>query len=196
MIIHPQFLLGIVNNDNLFCSLIQVSSCRKASAERSCCAIYNVSSSMERTLIFSWTFYINFVARRMNLKNFCSFYKHHSTHGGLASQHASQGSHDWGICLQVGLHTEGERVYIQGVCIQRGLHPVGLHPGGICIQRGSASRGVCLWGVCIQGGWADPPMGYYKIRSTSRQYTSYWNTFLWYLSSLVFHIQDLLSYIS
>ena len=54
-----------------------------------------------------------------------------------------------------------------GVSASRGEFCLGgLHPGG--------SAG----GVCIQGDWADPPIVYYGIRSTSRRYTSYWNAFL------------------
>ena len=43
------------------------------------------------------------------------------------------------------------------------VHRWGLHTGG------SASR---------KGGWADPPIAYYGIRSTSGRYASYWNAFL------------------
>ena len=101
-----------------------------------------------------------------------------------------------------------------GVYMQGGLHPRGLHPGGFCIQReglqpgGSASRGrpasgtewVCIWGdlylvgsgsegvciqgVCIGGIGRPPPIGYYEIQSKSRQYTPYWNAFLFVLLSL------------
>ena len=42
---------------------------------------------------------------------------------------------------------------------------------GVCIQGG---------GVCIRGVWQTrpPPIGYYRIRSTSGRYASYWNAFL------------------
>ena len=46
--------------------------------------------------------------------------------------------------------------------MQRGLHPEGgLHPGWSTFQKGLHCRGVCI-----------------GIRSTSGQYASYWNTFL------------------
>ena len=75
-----------------------------------------------------------------------------------------------------------------GVCIQE----VSVSRGGVCIQRGgsasgkSASRGLGFGGglhrrgVCIQGDLAryPTPIVYYGIRSTSRQYASYWNAFL------------------
>ena len=50
---------------------------------------------------------------------------------------------------------------------------------GVYMRGGFASR----W-VCIQGGLADPlPIGYYRIRSTSGRYASYWNAFFFYIST-------------
>ena len=61
-----------------------------------------------------------------------------------------------------------------GVCIQGGLHP-----GGGSASGGSVCRGVCIWEESAsRGGWADPPIGYCGIRSTSGRYASYWNAFL------------------
>ena len=74
--------------------------------------------------------------------------------GGLASQHAS---------LQGG----------QGSALRRE-----------CESRRSASRKDCIWGEVHPGNWTPPNthtdiryMGYYRIRSTSGQYASYWNVF-------------------
>ena len=82
------------------------------------------------------------------------------------------------------------------VCLG-GLHPAGstwggLHPGAVYLgglprgglSRGSASGGSASRGVCIRGieqNPLPPPIGYYRIRSPSRQYTSYWNAFLLFL---------------
>ena len=89
------------------------------------------------------------------------------------------GLHRGGLCIQGCVHS-GMGVCIQGVCFQGGLHPKGSASKGVCIQRGlhlggSASRGL---GVCIQGGLGRPPIRYFRIQSTSRQYASYWNAFL------------------
>ena len=66
---------------------------------------------------------------------------------------------------------------------------------GDCLQghlprcRGeSASRGGLHWGSASGGrGWGDPPQ-IHGIRSTSGQYTSYWNAFLLLLTCLIAHI--------
>ena len=60
-------------------------------------------------------------------------------------------------------HSVHRGVWLQGGSATR---------GAAC--RGSASRGVCLQGK----GWADPPIGYYEIRSMIGRYASYWNAFL------------------
>ena len=56
-----------------------------------------------------------------------------------------------------------------------------FHGGG-----GSASRGVLHPGVCIQGGLHPPPIGYYGIWSTSGQYASHWNAFLFSIVPIPF----------
>ena len=78
--------------------------------------------------------------------------------GGLTSQHVSQ------VTWPRGLHPKGS-------ASGRGLHPWGL----------PTHCRVCLWWV---GQTAQDPryMGYYGIRSTSRQYASYWNAFLFVVS--------------
>ena len=86
------------------------------------------------------------------------------------SVHRGSASGVWRICIEgvEGLHRGGEGSVSRGW----GLHPgtEGLHPGG----GRSASRGwgVCIHGVCLLGtalrrGWADFPIRYYRIRSTS-----------------------------
>ena len=121
----------------------------------------------------------------------------HSVHrwgrGWLPSMHNR--SHDQGVCirgvcLQVGLHSResvsrgfciwgGGGSVSRGVCLQESR----LHPGESASKE-SASRGVCLQRrAYIQGGWVDPSpryMGYCRIWSTSGQYTSYWNAFLFF----------------
>ena len=82
----------------------------------------------------------------------------------------------------MGMHHGG------GVCVQGGLHP------GVCIGEESASRG-CIKGVCIQWyasggwGWADHPMGYYRMWSTSGWYVFHWNAFLFiiYLDEFIIY---------
>ena len=52
----------------------------------------------------------------------------------------------------------------------------GLH--GVCISAVCINGGLHPAGVYIQGAWVDPPdIGYYRIRSTSGWYLSYWNAF-------------------
>ena len=61
--------------------------------------------------------------------------------------------------------------------------------GGFCIQGGSASKGGGLHpeGLHRWGRMADPPNGYYGIRSTNGRYASYWNAFL-FLYAISFSI--------
>ena len=47
---------------------------------------------------------------------------------------------------------------------------------------GSAASGGLVCPPRGVGGWADPPFGYYGIRSTSGRYASYWNAFLFYVN--------------
>ena len=54
----------------------------------------------------------------------------------------------------------------------------GLHPGGSA-SRGGLHRGGGSASVgSVSRGWIDTPIGYYGIRSTSGQYTSYCYAFL------------------
>ena len=59
-----------------------------------------------------------------------------------------------------------------------------------CLSVWPRGRGLHPGLVCIQGGWADhhPPIGYYGIRSTRGQYTSYWNAFLFFVFLLVWNV--------
>ena len=95
--------------------------------------------------------------------------------GGLpacSTGHMTGGSASWG------LHPGGG-----GVCIQG---DEGLHPGGWAVPPSH----VCLWG----GSDRRPPlhpqkyMGYYRIRSTSGRYASYWNAFLFIFLIKVCHL--------
>ena len=60
-----------------------------------------------------------------------------------------------------------------------------VHRGGAYVAGGVHGRGHPWQGACVAGGvhgrghvWHAPPTRYYKIRSMSRQYASYWNAFL------------------
>ena len=57
---------------------------------------------------------------------------------------------------------------VGGMCGRGAMHGGGVHDGGPCMVGG-----MCGWGVRGR---------YYKIRSMSGQYTSYWNAFLLLLS--------------
>ena len=71
----------------------------------------------------------------------------------------------WRVCLQDGgLPPEGGLLPGGGSAYRRGLPPEGEPTSG-----GSASRGL---------GLDIPPLRYCVIRSTSRQYASYWGAFL------------------
>ena len=123
--------------------------------------LYLTTHTVTRDLIKgfqkSWV-YIIFTARKLSLE---------------------QGNVFAGVCLSTGgwLPSMYHRLHDHGVCIQRGLHL-----GGVYIHGGLATHcRVCLWRV---GQTAQDPryMGYYGIRSTSRQYASYWNAFLLVIS--------------
>ena len=82
----------------------------------------------------------------------------------------------WGACMVAGGHAwlwgcawlqgackvAGGHVWLQGVCMVVG----GVHGCGGCVHGGR----VAGWGAYME---------YDEIRSMSRQYTSYWNAFLW-----------------
>ena len=82
------------------------------------------------------------------------------------------------------------KVIFSQMCVIPSVHRTerGLYPEG-CLHLGvSASRGVCMQGH----GSADPPstFGYYRIRSTSGRYASYWSAFL--VLKLILHTSGLI----
>ena len=84
-----------------------------------------------------------------------------------------------GVCMAGG--TCGEGACMAGcVCVVggmngRGCMVGGMHGRGACVAGGMCGRGVCAMGVCVAGGVHGR---YYKIRSMSRWYASYWNAIL------------------
>ena len=117
-----------------------------------------------------------------------------STEGWLPSTHYR--SHDWGVCIQGGMHPGG--VCLQGGSASGGLgRPPspdtwdatgygqqldGTHPTEMLSYSGASRRGLPLgrgvfsiWGV---GQTSPRYMGCYRIRSTTGRYASNWNAFL------------------
>ena len=123
--------------------------------------LYLTTHTVTRDLIKgfqkSWV-YIIFTARKLSLGQGNVFAGVCLSTGGLTSEHVSQ-------------VTWPRDLYPKGSASGRGLHPWGL----------PTHCRVCLWWV---GQTAQDPryMGYYGIRSTSRQYASYWNAFLFVIS--------------
>ena len=78
----------------------------------------------------------------------------------------------------------GKVVFLH-LSVSHSFHGGGSASSAVCIQ------GVCIRGhlhpgvVCIQWGWADPPLRYYVIQSTSGLYASYWNAFLFLYASVL-----------
>ena len=74
-------------------------------------------------------------------------------------------------CQSVILFT-GWVLHPVGVCIQGGLHLGESAPWGSASRGCYIQEGVCIWGL------GRPPVWYYRIRSMSGRYASYWNAFL------------------
>ena len=118
-------------------------------------------------------------------------------HGRQGGVHGRRGVHGRGHVWQ-GACMAGGHVW-QGACIMGGMHGRGC----VCGEGACVAGGMCAWwgGACMTGGhvWWDVCMAgegvmhgrgrghawqggvhgrYYKIRSMSGRYASYWNAFL------------------
>ena len=89
----------------------------------------------------------------------------------------------------------------QGLCMARGMHGGGVHGREACMAGGHVWQGggMCAWWMGVHG--RGPPGRYYKIRSMSEWYVSYWNAFLLIFCTLpisylycLSHIRILISY--
>ena len=87
--------------------------------------------------------------------------------------------HAWlGMCVWQGACMVG--AYIAGgMCSREGVWQGGMHGRGH-VWQGACMAGEHAWqgSMCGRGQGDIPPSRYYKIRSMSRQYASYWNAFL------------------
>ena len=103
--------------------------------------------------------------------------------GGMHGRRCSRGA-----CMAGDMH-DREHAW-QGACIARGMCVVGacivgvymagcIHGRG-CMLGGACGGGACMVGSCMTGAYLVGGIHSRENGNCSRQYTSFWNAFLFY----------------